>query len=1319
MEHKLIFTTLESGDFHTALPLLENMTSDQLSQLTLPDKCTPLHYACRHGRVDVAQQLITHCKYSIESKDGKGCTPLHTAAQYGQVSILKYLLFIKEEFNLKLPFDMVLTHRLTSIFQCKLSEDHRDLSGNTPMHTACVHGQLDIFQLLTREIGCDPNDTNSDGLSCLHLAAQHGHLPLVRYLIEEVGSDVTLGDEHGRSPTYLAAGVGHLDILKYLIGEVKANPHFSTNREWIIKFITASGRSLVHTASREGHFHVVRYLVEQHDCDPSHKDDRGVTPLHLACQQGHMKIIAYLITEGNCDPNCTDNDGNTCLHAASWGSGDLSEVIRYLVINHRCSLLVKNKFGNLPLHSAALNGNLDVVKCAIEDIKCSPNCKGEFGRIPLHHAIEGGHIEVVKYLVNKHHCNPLCPDENSITPLYMAAANGQLDIFKFFTITKGCNPLCKQANNVTPLHLAARNNNLNFIKFIIEEMKCDPNVQGPLKWRPLHISLKHHYFDISMYLIGLSHCDVLATVSDGLKVMTPLSLAVETQNLDIIMYLCSTRRLDPYLQPNKEELLQATSNTEILEYLKQFPDPLHTAAVYGDVETVRHYVEREKWCPKKFDRYGNNTLHNAAQHGQLEVVKYLTGLSKDPINEEVEILCDPQLKNKYGLTAQAIASQNGHRHVVSYLLRATTNQTVLQLDVISPPLSIFVVGNSGSGKSTLVKALSSESSLLGQITKVKGVLPLTAGIVPTTLDSQVFGKVKIYDFAGHEEYYASHEMILGQTSHPLVLLTVDISLPNLDSEVLKQVSYWLSIISSSVTADAQFRNIHVVIIGSHADQVKFKSRKQIHQDVISLVSSGYSLKYHGFIQCDCRYSTSDSMKHLRQKLNTICKSVRLFLAHENDLSNKRCASLMYHIEHNMSKEVTMTVNKLHKRITSSLTPGSPLVQFVDSELLLETCKTLSSNGHLLLLPHDDDIQESLLVLDNEFILSKVHACLAIIKERLTNEIGILEESQLGEVLSELFVESVESDLAIKYLVFAQFCTKVSSDQLISVPANIRGTSHYFFPNLAQASRPADLFPEESSLYTWCLKCSNPHHFFTPRYLHTLFIQLVKCQSDTDNIKFSIWKNGILLVHCGTRSIIEVTDQCTQFYLVMQCMKGCESHLVKQRSCLIALIKTLLVKGCPNLNLDEFLLAPHQVYPPSNAALIGIADVAHSIVTGHPTVPFELSRGSSPQQVLLDKLLSFDSFHVIEKSLLQSIIFTCSHSSNIVPLATMERVHCAVNSCRDLAERLEDEVRQCRRDMTCSQLYKELIKYSIFTDGNLYVSHIFYRRCIYELVTLLF
>ena len=192
--------------------------------------------------------------------------------------MVKHLLFTDEVpiFTLNLEPGRKLSDALKLISQRKLSERHRDFSGNTPLHTACAHGQLDVVKLLTCEIGCDPNNTNSEGLSCLHLAARHGHLPLV----EERGSDMTLEDEHGRSPkAYLAAGGGHLDILKYLIEERKADPCFRTIKQWkTSRFTIAPGRSLLHTASSKGHYNVVRYLVEQCGLDPSCEDQAGVTP---------------------------------------------------------------------------------------------------------------------------------------------------------------------------------------------------------------------------------------------------------------------------------------------------------------------------------------------------------------------------------------------------------------------------------------------------------------------------------------------------------------------------------------------------------------------------------------------------------------------------------------------------------------------------------------------------------------------------------------------------------------------------------------------------------------------------------------------------------------------------------------------------------------------------------------------------------------------------------------------------------------------------------------------------------------------------------
>ena len=1403
----IISTALQVGDFDTALPWLEAFSIDQI---TLPDQHTPLYYACQHGRVDVARRLITNCQCSIESKDVQGCTPLHTAAQYGQVETLKYLLhrlFNHEVSGLtvKLTPDSKLSHTLASKFQQKLSDQHRDQSGNTPLHTACVHGQINIVQLLTCEMGCDPNITNFEGLSCLHLAAQYGHLPLVRYLVEEVGSDVTVEDEHGRSPTYLAAQRGHLDILKYLIEEKGADPQFSTSKEWnTAQFSMALGRSLIHSASCEGQLPVVRYLVEHHGCDPSCKDNEGIAPLHLACQEGHMDIVSYLLTEVHCDPNCISEDGQTCLHAASIGGrldtikylhvyhncqlkldpcgrtplhyaasqGALNvlvylievmkcdpdikdqdgatpldfacenshfkvvkylvdkhncdplsrdedgqtplhraaasnklEVIRYFAITLQCNLLAKNKDGNAPLHIAALNGHLKVVELLTEDMKCDPNLKGQHGSTPLHHACQNGHLDVVKYFMDTHHCNPLCPDKYKQMPLHVAAANGKLELVSYFVNTCQCNFLAMDEDDNTPLHLAVIYGHLEVVKFFIEDLNCNPNVHGEYDMTPLHLSLRREKFEVAMYLIGSPKCDVGAKTSREYLPTNPLHFAVMTQNLDIVSFLCNTHRLDPHLQPDKEKLFKAALDPCVNEFLENYTDPLHYAAIYGDLETVKHYVEREKWDPMKEDRFGNNTLHNAALHGQLEVVKFLTGLNKDPLNQEVEILCDPLVKNRYGLTAQDIASQNGHHHVVSYLRRASSNQPVFQEDTISPPFNILVVGNSGSGKSTLVKALTAENSRFGSITKVRGVIPQTAGIVLTTLHSRMYGEVNIYDFAGHEEYYASHEMILQQTAQPLVLVVVNVSLS--EDKIQKQILYWLSILSSSSSKDVT-KTIHVLIIGSHADKMKFKEKLDVREKISSLMSKSYSLKYHGNIQCDCRYSVSDNLNKLRLKLSTIYKSICLFLAQESEVSNSLCAALMSYVKKYGPEYVAITVHDLHKSISDSLAPASTLVPFVDQNILLETCKKLSSMGHTLFLPHDKNEMEGVLVVEKHTILSKVHACLRA-KGDMANEIGVIEEEHLKCVLSGLLQGIMEPTQAIKYLIFSQFCTEITANQLISVPQGFEGLTHYFFPSLASTLRPdAALLlgdGDYTHLYTWGLKCTDSHQFLTPRYLHSLFIQLTKCEGDAINARFIIWKNGILLVHNnGTRSIIEVTEQTTHLYLTMQCIRGCQPYLLKQRSKAISLIKSLLHKICPLVTFDEFLL-PQTTYPlVSSNQIIPLADIAHSVVYSLPTVLFNYNH------IPLRDLLHFDPFHAIDEPSLQEL-FHHRQCMTAVSSSTLSLVCSSIEGgCEAFAKGLS--VQASTQQITYVQLYEELSQYSIFTDGNLYVSSSILTTCTY-------
>ena len=358
--------------------------------------------------------------------------------------------------------------------------------------------------------------------------------------------------------------------------------------------------------------------------------------------------------------------------------------------------------------------------------------------------------------------------------------------------------------------------------------------------------------------------------------------------------------------------------------------------------------------------------------------------------------------------------------------------------------------------------------------------------------------------------------------------------------------------------------------------------------------------------------------------------------------------------------------------------------------------------------HEDNILEkSLLVLNKRVILQKVHACLRDIKTSLPNEFGIVEENKLREILSKSLENVMEPEQAIKYLIFTQFCTEIASDQLISPPDGEKIVTYYFFPNLALASRPGDLLPlgdlKYTHLYTWCLKCSHARQFFTPRYLHTLFIQLIKGEKSVQNkLEYKIWNKGILIVHNNcTRSIIEVTDQTTRVYLALQCVEGYELQLVKQRSQLVTLIKSLVLKTCPNVEVKEFLLLSQSNYPPEKTAKISMAKVACSVIESDGSVVYD--DGDVLKQELVINLLFFDPFHIIKDKLLRHI-FAHHLSDNVVPLATVTRIHSAAETCRELQEWFEDEAGQCRRDMTYSQLYRELIKYSIFTDGNLFVSY---------------
>ena len=648
MENSLL-NTLEIGDFATAMPLIDNIGSKTSSALTLPDDRTPLHYACQHGRIDIAKKFIADYKYSIESKDARGCTPLYIAAKFGQTRLLKYLT----EMSSCPDSDNKLEHEN---IKEEFLKKHSDFVGNTLLHVASLHGHLDAVFFLTHDVGINPNMKNMKEQTCFALAAEY-----CLTLQDNVTKDFPLDGKSSLPLLYLAVKEGHVEFLKFVI---------DTKRAYSLSKRRSSRQLLLCTAIKHGQLSVLQYLVAKHNCDPCSVDDRGSSFLHLASAQGHLDIVKYLIDQHKISPQLMDN----------------------------CKVT--------PLHDAALHGHVKVVKYFIEDMQCEKNPKDNTGRVPLHFASYNGNLHVIKYLVETCNCDPLLQDNNKAFPLHLAGSNGQVDVVKYFTtLLKGK----INFSNEMLVHPAAANGHLEVAKFYIEDMKCGATMKDEQGKTPLHLASQNDHVDLVKYLMLC--CDPfsqdkdeftslhLAASNGHLEIVrllleyginytnhvgrTPLHLASLNGHLETVKCIVAAPECDPVCEDQDQytplQLAALNGHLEVVKYfmtdlcptsgmhvfsgspLPSFykpSSPWHLAASNGHLNVVKFFVHNMSCDISSTDDLGRTPLHLASHSGHLNVVKYISA-----IIPQSDLVCQDQNQS----TPLHLASSGGYLEVVKFL----------------------------------------------------------------------------------------------------------------------------------------------------------------------------------------------------------------------------------------------------------------------------------------------------------------------------------------------------------------------------------------------------------------------------------------------------------------------------------------------------------------------------------------------------------------------------------------------------------------------------------------------------------------------------
>ena len=99
---------------------------------------------------------------------------------------------------------------------------------------------------------------------------------------------------------------------------------------------------------------------------------------------------------------------------------------------------------------------MSVTALVLSVYKCAANCNSQKGHIPLHYAAYNGHLEVVKYFVERTCFVTLWTGTIMVGHLFTTVCdNGHLKIAQYLIREEHCNSSCEDNSGTTPLQNAS------------------------------------------------------------------------------------------------------------------------------------------------------------------------------------------------------------------------------------------------------------------------------------------------------------------------------------------------------------------------------------------------------------------------------------------------------------------------------------------------------------------------------------------------------------------------------------------------------------------------------------------------------------------------------------------------------------------------------------------------------------------------------------------------------------------------------------------------------------------------------------------------
>jgi len=157
-----------------------------------------------------------------------------------------------------------------------------DCNGNTPLHYAVIHYNIEIIELLLSNFA-SPDIRNKKGFTPLHFAIIQGRINVVKLFIRYT-IDIDIKDSMGNTGLFHAVQSNNPEVIMILSKSGAA-----------VTMTNAMHDTVLHVAVRQNNMDTIDCVIKLNNDNINMKNLRDHTPLHVAVENGYTDVVKYLL----------------------------------------------------------------------------------------------------------------------------------------------------------------------------------------------------------------------------------------------------------------------------------------------------------------------------------------------------------------------------------------------------------------------------------------------------------------------------------------------------------------------------------------------------------------------------------------------------------------------------------------------------------------------------------------------------------------------------------------------------------------------------------------------------------------------------------------------------------------------------------------------------------------------------------------------------------------------------------------------------------------------------------------------------------------